>query len=129
MGRSELQLQGRAMIKGVTQGHGENNPLFRPRSSASETPSWIPFLPAMGGNTGCIHGFWERQLLWAWETSHEVAPAHLLHWILLDGQLCLNITSVCISGWQPCPWQRGWNWMILKVPANTSQPVIHSMIL
>lgn len=42
-------------------------------------PELLPFLPAMGDNTGCIHRFWERQLLWAWETSRAMAPAHLLH--------------------------------------------------
>lgn len=125
MRRSELQVKGRGMIKGVTQGHRESNPLSaqRPRSSASEIPSWILFLPAMGGSTACIHRFWERQLLWAWEASHEMAPARL-HSILLHGQLCQNITSACVSGWQ-----RAWSWMILKVPANPNQSVIHSVIL
>jgi len=28
------------------------------------------------------------------------------------------------SGWHPCPWQACWNWMILKVPSNSSYSVI-----
>ena len=37
----------------------------------------------------------------------------------------MRLWATWSSGWHPCPWQQGWNWMIFKVPSNPS----HSMIL
>ena len=37
----------------------------------------------------------------------------------LDGALRNLISGRC-----PCPWQRGWNWMIFKIPSNTNHSTI-----
>lgn len=41
----------------------------------------------------------------------------------------MGIWTTCSSEWHPCPWQRGWNWMLFNVPYNPNYFMIKILLL
>ena len=70
----------------------------------------------------CSHNLGAKKGLWFWATFSFFFTQGV-GWMPVPGWMWL--WAALSSGWQPCPWQGGWNYMIIMVLFNPG----HSMIL